>query len=110
VSKFKKLLSKAAKEIREGRANIVAENTKFAQEDIVRGIESEKRDLDARLMELTDVNRDSELSLRVTKKDFNAKQWCHDVQELKLAIIEKRIELEVAKETLEEWFGEDKSE
>lgn len=108
MNKFAKLLSGSSKEIRGARAVILAEDARFAQEGLLRKLEEEVRDLERQLITATDLYPESELSLMVTRKDFNPKAWVERIQSVKLALAEKTIELDVAKETFAEWFADAK--
>ena len=106
MNKFAKMLGSSSKEIRGARATLLSEDARFAQEELVRTLESEKRDLDRKLVAATDLYPDSELTLMVTRKDFEAKAWVSHIQKLKVALTAKNIELNLAKETYAEWFTE----
>lgn len=106
MNKFQVILRQSSKEIKENRARIASENAKDAAEELVRKLSKELRTLESQLDHLTDLNRDSELSLKVIKDDFNATNWMANIQNVKLAIVQKKIELEVAKETYADWFDE----
>jgi hypothetical protein len=42
------------------------------------------------------MNRDSELSLKVIKDNFDAKSWSKEIQEIKVALKMKEVELAIA--------------
>ena len=104
-NKFQQLLAGSSKDIREQRANMIATQTQKVQETLVRNLMDERDKLEWKLMELTDISRDSDFSLMVTKKDFNADEWARNVQTLKVQLLDNEIQLTTAKETLKEWFG-----
>ncbi len=107
MNKFVKTLSQSNSKIKEARAKIIAADAQFAQENIVRNLETEKRKLDGKLLSLTDLHPDSELSLRVVRKDFDAEQLFQDIQNTKVDLANKTVELQLANETSKEWFGEE---
>jgi hypothetical protein len=104
MNKFAQILNQSVKEIRSQRAAIVNQDAKDAAEEIVRGLIKSKRALDSKLLNLTDINRDSEFSLKVVKGEFNAAKWFQDIHALKLEIAAVEIELVIAMETFGEWF------
>lgn len=106
MNKFSKMLSSSSKEIRGARAAFLSEDVKASQETLIRNLEEELRGLNRQLIDATDLYPDSELTLMVTRKDFNPAKWTEKIQALKLAIIDKKEELDVAKETYNEWFSE----
>jgi len=106
MNKFQSVLKQSSKDIKENRARIASENAKDAAEELVRSIRKEVRALESDLDRLTDLNRDSELSLKVLKDDFDASKWIMQIQICKVRLANKRIELALAEETYTEWFGE----
>lgn len=102
---FLKNLTLSNAQIKEARAKVICEDAKDAQEEIVRVIKREKRELDSKLLSLTDMYPDSELSLRVVKTDFNAKTLFSEIQKCKIEREMKAVELRLAEETYQEWFG-----
>ena len=55
-------------------------------------------------MDLDDLSPDNELSLHPGRKEFNAKIWVKQVQETKLELALTSQELDIAEETLKEYF------
>lgn len=110
MNKFIQNLTKGNAAIKEARANIIGEDALDAQTQILDNLKREKRELDRKLLELTDMYPDSELSLRVVKKDFNAKELFKDIQETKVDLLAKKVELTLAEETYKEWFGSEEKE
>lgn len=107
-NKFAELLSSNHNQIRESRATIIAEKALYAQEEIVRRIQGERRDLRSKLLDLTDMHPDSRLSLRVTKEDFDPKATFEEIQSVKVDLANKQVEVEITESTFAEWFGEEK--
>lgn len=107
MSKFAKTLKQGNKAIKSARANIISASAEEAASEIVRVLKKEKRELEFRLLNLTDVHPDSELSLRVVKADFDAAKLFEDIQSVKVDILNKKVELSCAEETYKEWFEED---
>ena len=106
MNKFQSVLKASSKDIKEARARIASENAKDAAEELVRDLRKQQRSLELSLDNLTDLNRDSELSLKVVRDDFNAGAWMRNVQATKVALANKKIEVAIAEETFQEWFGE----
>lgn len=106
MSKFKSNLTLSYKEIRGKRADLVTEDVKIAQEDIIRSLSDEKRALERKLMDLEDLSPDSEMSLHPGRKEFDPTHWVKTVQDTKvqLALIDQK--LIIANETNVEFFGE----
>lgn len=93
--------------IKKQKAIAVGKETADAQIDLIRLLEKRKREIENKLLDLTDLSPENTFDLRPTKKDFNATAWVQNLQELKLQLLEVEIELQVAEETQSEWFADD---
>ena len=110
MNKFVSNLTASNKAIKEARAKMVSEDAIDAQAELVRDLGKSKRELERKLAQLSDMSPDSELSLKVVKDTFNAEEWVKEIQTTKVAIANKTIELQLAEETFQEWFVEEKDE
>lgn len=104
MNKLQKMLVSSSKEIKGIRAKILNDSMKRAQDRLVMDLEEEYDDMKERLNSLSDVYPNSEMTLRIVSKDFDPKKWVKDTQQLKIDLEAKRLELDIAKETLKEWF------
>jgi len=102
--KFEIMLEGSNQQIKSTRAKILMEMSMAAQEKIVRELREEKRTMELELMNLTDIYPDSELSLLVVKKDFDPRDVFEKIQDLKIRLTNKGIELKIAEDTYDEWF------
>lgn len=105
TNKFTKNLAMSRKDIKGKRAQLVSEEAKDAQEDLVRTLKQEYRELEKEQMNLDDIYPDDTTSMNAVKKDFNAKEWVAKVQSNKIAIALKKVELDTAEATLAEYFA-----
>lgn len=103
---FAALLKNGPEEIKDARRSIIIEEAEEAQYEIVKGLRREVRSLEKNLLSLTDFYPDSELSLRVVAKNFNAVKLFQEVHVTKVALAEKVEEYEIALETYNTYFGE----
>jgi membrane glycosyltransferase len=104
MNKFISNLTASNKSIKEARAKVISEDAIDAQQELVRELKKEKRELDRRLMQLSDMSPDSELSLKVVKDTFKASEWAKEIQAIKIELANKSIEIKLAEETFKEWF------
>ena len=102
---FFKTLVASNQNIRESRATIVNEDVAAEQEALVRALQSEVRAIQRELLKLTDLGKDSEISLKVVKDNFNAANWVAQVQSAKYNLLKKEEQLDIALDTAFEWFG-----
>ena len=107
MNKFMKLLSADNNSIKGNRAKLIAEDLKAAQEEIVRNLQQEKRDIERKLLILSDFSPESELSLKVVRDGFDSKEWARNNQDLKVELANKTVEVKLAEETYNEWFTDD---
>lgn len=105
-NKFTTNLTLSNKGIKEKRASLLGDDAHDAQQDLVRELSSEVRDLERTIMNLEDLSPDSTTSLLPAKGGFDAKKWVVEMQESKVALKMKKVELNVAKATLAEYFTE----
>jgi len=105
MSKFRSLIKSTGKAVKEVRGNLLTDNAMYNAEQLVRTKESELRALKMRENDMTDFYPESEFSLRVTKKEFNDKQWFAELCNLRVDIANMEVEVDIYKETYEEWFG-----
>jgi DNA-directed RNA polymerase subunit K/omega len=110
MKKFQKTLVSSSKHIKAARAKIISENAEAAQEDILRLLKKQLRDIDSKLLGLTDIHPDSELSLKVVTANFNAEELFRAIHTAKIEKANKTIEVGIAQETYDEWFTDEENE
>lgn len=104
MNKFIKNLTLSDSGIKEKRARILGEQAKTAQQDLVTRLTKEKNSLDLKLDSLQDLAPDQNTSLRPGGENFNADTWVNQIQDTKIELLNKQIELKIATETFTEWF------
>ena len=106
-NKFTSQITLSGADIKGKRAGLISSQVESAQKALVNTLEAKKNDLEMKLDSLTDLAPTSTTSLKVGGKDFSASQWVQDVQSTKVALEEAKLELQIAEETLKEWFTEE---
>ena len=106
-NKFTINLTLSHKEIKGKRAELLSADALAAQEDLVRNLSSEVRNIERTLISLEDLSPDNTVSLNPTKNNFDAKEWVEQMQKNKVLLAMKKVELDIAKETLTEYFSEE---
>lgn len=104
MNKFRANLTASNKAIKDSRAIIIEEDAIAEQSSLIIELETKLRDLKRTKLNLEDLSPDNMMSLQPAKGDFDAKKWVRQMQELKLSILETSLELECARETMEEYF------
>ena len=104
MNKFETMLNKSVASIRGQRSLIVGKAARKAQEAIVRVLEDRLDKIDEDLLTTTDIYPHSELTLMVTNNSFNATTWAAKLQDLKVQRANTLVELELAQETMTEFF------
>lgn len=87
------------------RGALVGNAAKLAQEDLVRTLESEINDKKLRMMQLCDISPENTQDTKPRGLAAeNPKEWVKQIHALKVDLALQEAELEIAKETLTEWF------
>jgi len=106
ANKFIKNLTSSDSAIKEQRATIIAEEAQAAQTELIQTLKKEKRKLDSKLMNLEDMHGETTVSLNPVKEGFDANKWVKELQDTKIAILNKGVEIDTAEETYNEWFAD----
>lgn len=107
ANKFISNLTSNTSDIKKNRATIISQDAEAAQEELLRKLEQELRDLNAKVLEVSDLYPESEFSLMVTAKKFDAKEWAKTLQNLNIQILNKTVEVNAARKTYDEWFKDE---
>lgn len=106
MNNFVKNLTRDSAGILEQRANLLGKETNDAQIDLIRALEAEERVLEKRQLDLTDLSPENSFDLKPGGKNYNAQNWVKEMQNIKIGLLNVKIQLVAAKETLGEWFSE----
>ena len=106
MNKFISNLTRSNTDIRFNRATRIAAEAKADQEDLTRELAKEVRDLENKLEDLYDLNHSTTTSLNVVKGSFDGSTWVRSIQETKIALANKTLELAIAEETTADFFEE----
>lgn len=107
MNKFTSNLAQSATSIRTERAQTLAEDAQDASQEVLRVLTRELTELKRRKKSLSDMYPESELSLLVTAKEFDAATWAATLQTLSVAIANKEVEVKIATDNIKEWFTTD---
>ena len=105
MNKFELMLNQSAKEVRGQRAILVSKSAKKAQEALLRELDDKLDKIEEDLLTTTDVYPTSELTLLVTNDKFDATTWVKKLQALKVDKANLLVEIELAQDTFDEFFG-----
>jgi len=108
MSKFVETLSASNQEIKEARAEMIAEETVIEVQQFVSNLKKEKLQLRNKITKLTDLAPDNSYSLRPGGKDFNAAKWVQELHQAKMDLKLKDIALAEAEAIMDEWFKDEK--
>lgn len=103
--KFYRHVTASDKSIKGTRAKVVVRAAKTAQTNLVNKLEAEYDKLDLKLETLNDVFPNSTTSLKVAE-NFDADAWAKEMQDTKISLLNKEVELKTAKKTYADWFTE----
>lgn len=91
------------------RATAAAERIKLEQNTLITNLTRDIMECKGKLDNVLDIGPDESTSMRPTTKDFNAASFVGEVQGLRVKIVELEVQLEIAKQTMEEWSSEDEA-
>ena len=104
-------LTKSNTEIKATRAERIAKATEKSQRTLVDKLDAEVDALKAHMEDLEDLSPDTELSLQPVKDgEFNSDKWCAEMQRTQIALLNKELELQIAKATYAKYFTEEEEE
>jgi hypothetical protein len=103
MNKFRKLITNTNSALQR-RAELVNQTATIAMQNFVNELTTRKAELEAKLMDLTDLAPGSTTSLRPGTKDWDAGQWVREIQSLKEEIYTVDLKLSLANETYTEFF------
>jgi hypothetical protein len=106
MNKFVQNLTQSGDGIKQQRAELLGSQAKTAQSNLVNRLTNERDTLKLQLDSLQDLSPDTTISLKPGGDNFNAGNWVNQIQNLKVQLLNKEIELKVANDTYTEWFGE----
>ena len=106
MNKFQSQLGRGGDTIMKDRAASVSKLAEMAQTALVNRLEKQKIELEMKKSELLDMSPDNRYSLK-PGENFKADGWVADYQNVAVAIINNKIELNVAQATMIELFAND---
>lgn len=104
-SQFYQNLGKSGDALLEQRALIVAEDTEYAQREIIDKIKRDIRGIDSEVVRLEDLGRTSNDSLQILNGDYDSAKWTATMQELGERRTVLEVKLKVAEKNYERYFG-----
>lgn len=105
MNKFQSLIS-TGNEVLARRAGNLSTTAEIAQQTLVNKLKVDKAQLEAKLMNLTDLAPNSTVSLRPGTENWDATNWAEELQSVKEQLYSVSIKLKLAEETYNEYFTE----
>lgn len=103
-NKFIKSLTGSDSSIKEQRAILIGAQAENAQATLLINLRKEVSGLQLQIDKMSDLGPEATTDLRVGK-EFNADTWVRDLQNLKISLLNRQVELETAEATYDEWFA-----
>lgn len=110
MGKFLQMMSQNDSKALVARAEQINTQAKIAQEEIIHRLKIEKTNVEMAIQGLTDFAPDTTDSLRPGVRGWNPNKWAADLQAAKTRLYELNVELKIAEDTFEEFFGEAEDE
>lgn len=110
MGKFLKFMSQNDSQALKNRAVAINEQAKIAQTNIINGLKQKKTELELAIQNLTDFAPDTTQSLRPgVGGNWNPAEWAKRLQNAKTELYTVGIQLKIAEQTFDEFFGEDET-
>ena len=106
-SNFFKSINHSNDDVISKRSELVAEDVEQSMRDIVDKLKKEVRTIETSILKSEDFGRTSKDSLRVVPDNFNAEEWAMDLHKQKVKLKSLEIELEIAEENYNFYFGKE---
>jgi len=106
MNKLTSQITKDTKDLKKTRAIMLAQDLEAEQVALIARLEREMRELESQRLSLLDFGPDNVNDLKV--KSVNANAWVYELQDLKVGIENKKVELMVATETWTDLFEDAK--
>lgn len=106
TNKFTSNLTQSSDGIRAKRAGFIAQDAKDVSATKVLNAKKALRDLEKEKDRLSDMNRDTEFSLKVSKDEFRPEEWVEAMLAIDLKIVTQKVKVKIAEDFDKEWFGE----
>lgn len=86
------------------RSKSIEQKAKIAQESIVNSLKNKKANLELKVEDLLDFAPESKDSLRPGSADWDAQTWAIELQNIKTDLANTQLQLEIAENTLNDYF------
>lgn len=107
MNKFTKLISNTGNDTLKRRAENIAQTAEIAQQNLVNSLKQKKAEINLLIENLTDLAPEDTDSLRPGNKDWDPKVWVTELQKAKEDKYTIEIQLKLAQETFNEYFGKE---
>lgn len=110
MGKFLQRMSQNDSKALVARARQIDTQAKIAQDAIIAKLKNEKARLELKLQDLTDFAPETTQSLRPGVANWDPQKWAKELHEVKLALYENSVELQIAEDTMKDFFGDDETD
>lgn len=105
MNKFLKMMSQNDSRALQARAGQINTTGEIAQKSLIQALENKKAKLEIAIQDLTDFAPDTTQSLRPGCKNWDPEKWAKDLHNLKVELYGIELELKIAEDTYDEFFG-----
>ena len=103
---MQQIVSASGNDLLKRRADQVVQLIEMEQQQVVNNLNREVIAIEGKLTAILDLSVKTRDSLTIVDGEFDERKFCSEIQRLKVELRNKKIELELAKETLSDLFGE----
>jgi hypothetical protein len=109
MGKFLKMMSQNDSKTLQARAAVINTQAELQQKNLINALKQKKAEMELKIQSLTDFAPDNTQSLRPGTAGWEPKKWVTDLQNAKVTLAEIELQLKIAEDTYEDFFGEDEA-
>ena len=110
MGKFLNAMSQSDTQVLRTRATALNQQADIAQTNIINALKQRKSELELEIQNLTDFAPESTQSLRPGVSGWDPRAWATSLQNAKMSLYKVTLELKIAEDTYNEFFGEEAAE
>lgn len=106
MGKFLEMMSQNDSKTLQARAAVINTQAELHQKNLINALKQKKAEVELKIQSLTDFAPDTTQSLRPGTANWNPKQWVTELQNAKVTLAEIELQLKIAQDTWEDFFGD----
>ena len=110
MGKFLQMMSQNDSKTLQARAAVINTQAELHQKNLINALKQKRAEVELKIQSLTDFAPENTQSLRPGAQNWNPKQWVTELQNAKVTLAEIELQLKIAEDTYEDFFGDEGAE